>query len=71
LALPKSIARGFVADSGSRLTRRYRLGLTLAKLGNAAEIQSPLISVAMPLMQAVTDVTGLTTPWWCPTAPTP
>jgi IclR family acetate operon transcriptional repressor len=55
------IARGFVADSGARLTRRYRLGMALAKLGDAAEVQSPLISLAMPVMQSVTDATGLTT----------
>ena len=34
------IARGFVADSGTRLSRRYRLGMALAKLGDAAESQS-------------------------------
>jgi DNA-binding IclR family transcriptional regulator len=55
------VARGFVADSGARLTRRYRLGMALAKLGDAAEMQSPLISVAMPVLQSVTDATGLTT----------
>jgi IclR family transcriptional regulator, acetate operon repressor len=55
------IARGFVSDSGARLSRRYRLGMALAKLGDAAEVQSPLISLAMPVMQAVTDATGLTT----------
>jgi IclR family acetate operon transcriptional repressor len=55
------IARGFVADSGARLSRRYRLGIALAKLGDAAAVQSPLISLAMPVMQAVTDATGLTT----------
>ena len=46
------IARGFVADSGARLTRRYRLGMALAKLGDAAESQSPLVSVTMPVVQA-------------------
>jgi IclR family acetate operon transcriptional repressor len=55
------IGRGFVADSGARLTRRYRLGMALTKLGDAAEVQSPLISLTMPVMQAVTDATGLTT----------
>jgi len=59
--LQTMIARGFVADSGARLTRRYRLGMALAKLGDAAEVQSPLISLAMPVMQSVTDATGLTT----------
>ena len=58
-----------MADSGSRLTRRYRLGLTLAKLGDAAEVQSPLISVAMPVMQSVTDATGLTTRLVVPDGP--
>ncbi len=55
------IARGFVADSGARLSRRYRLGMALAKLGDAAETQSPLISMALPVLQALTDSTGLTT----------
>jgi IclR family acetate operon transcriptional repressor len=63
------IARGFVADSGARLTRRYRLGLALAKLGDAAEVQSPLISLAMPVMQSVTDATGLTTRLVTPDGP--
>lgn len=63
------IARGFVADSGSRLTRRYRLGMALAKLGDAAEAQSPLISMATPVMQSVTDATGLTTRLVVPNGP--
>lgn len=63
------IARGFVADSGARLTRRYRLGLALAKLGDAAEFQSPLISLAMPVLQSVTDSTGLTTRLVVPDGP--
>ena len=50
-----------MADSGARLTRRYRLGMVLAKLGDAAEVQSPLISLTMPVLQSVTDATGLTT----------
>ena len=44
------MARGFVADSGTRLSRRYRLGMALAKLGDAAESQSPLISLAVPAL---------------------
>jgi len=63
------IARGFVADSGARLTRRYRLGMALAKLGDAAEAQSPLISLAMPVIEAVTDSTGLTTRLVIPDGP--
>jgi IclR family acetate operon transcriptional repressor len=53
-------ARGYAAESGPRLDRRYRLGLSLAKLGDAAEQQTPLLSLAMPVLQAVTDATGLT-----------
>ena len=63
------IARGFVTDSGARLSRRYRLGMALAKLGDAAESQSPLISLAMPVMQSVTDATGLTTRLVTPDGP--
>lgn len=55
------IGRGYVADSGARLSRRYRLGMALAKLGDVAAEQSPLVSVAMPVLQSVTDATGLTT----------
>lgn len=53
-------ARGYAAESGDRRSRRYRLGMSLAKLGDAAEQQSPLMSLAMPVLQAVTDSTGLT-----------
>jgi IclR family transcriptional regulator, acetate operon repressor len=63
------IARGFAADSGTRLTRRYRLGLALAKLGDAAEVQSPLIALATPVLQSVTDTTGLTTRLVVPDGP--
>lgn len=63
------ISRGYVADSGSRLSRRYRLGMMLARLGDAAAEQSPLVSVAMPVLQAVTDTTGLTTRLVVPDGP--
>jgi IclR family acetate operon transcriptional repressor len=54
-------ARGYAAESGPRLDRRYRLGISLAKLGDAAEQQRPpLASLAMPVLQSVTDATGLT-----------
>jgi IclR family transcriptional regulator, acetate operon repressor len=53
-------ARGYVAESGDRRSRTYRLGMALAKLGDAAEEQSPLVSLAMPVLQAVTQTTGLT-----------
>jgi IclR family acetate operon transcriptional repressor len=63
------VARGFAADSGARLTRRYRLGMALAKLGDAAAVQSPLISLAMPVLHSVTDATGLTTRLVVPDGP--
>ena len=34
--------------------------MSLAKLGDAAEQQTPLLSLAMPVLQSVTDATGLT-----------
>ena len=63
------VARGFAADSGTRLSRRYRLGMALAKLGDAAETQSPLISLALPVLQSVTDQTGLTSRLVVPDGP--
>jgi IclR family acetate operon transcriptional repressor len=62
-------ARGYAAESGSRLDRRYRLGMSLAMLGDAAEAQSPLVSMAMPVLQAVTDATGLTSRLVVPDGP--
>lgn len=53
-------ARGYAAESGSRLDRRYRLGMSLAKLGDAAEQQTPLLNLAAPVLKSVTDGTGLT-----------
>src|SRR5260370_32729165 len=43
--------------------------MALAKLGDVAEVQSPLISVAMRVMQSVTDATGLTTRLVIPEGP--
>jgi len=63
------IGRGFAADSGTRLTRRYRLGMALAKLGDAAEVQSPLVSMALPVLHSLTDATGLTTRLVVPDGP--
>jgi IclR family acetate operon transcriptional repressor len=63
------IGRGYVADSGTRLSRRYRLGMELAKLGDVAAEQSPLVSVAMPVLRSVTEETGLTTRLVVPDGP--
>jgi IclR family transcriptional regulator, acetate operon repressor len=63
------LSRGYVADSGARLSRRYRLGMALAKLGDAAAEQSQLVSVATPVLQSVMDGTGLTTRLCVPEGP--
>jgi IclR family transcriptional regulator, acetate operon repressor len=54
------LARGFASDSGTRQGRRYRLGMALAKLGDAAEAQAPLVTLATPVLRKLTDETGLT-----------
>src|SRR5260370_10235372 len=43
--------------------------MALAKLGDVAEVQSPLISVVTPVMQSLTDATGLTTRLVIPEGP--
>jgi IclR family transcriptional regulator, acetate operon repressor len=63
------ISRGFAADSGTRQNRRYRLGMALPKLGDAAAAQAPLVDVAMPILRSVTDATGLTTRLVVPDGP--
>jgi IclR family acetate operon transcriptional repressor len=51
---------GFVADAGSGMSRRYRLGMALARLGDVVVSQIALRDVAMPVMRDLTAVTGLT-----------
>src|SRR5207237_10623521 len=51
---------GFVADSGSGMQRRYRLGMALARLGDVVVSQIALRDVAMPVMRSLTAETGLT-----------
>ena len=63
------IARGFATDSGTRQNRRYRLGIALAKLGDAAAAQAPLAGVATSILRALTDATGLTTRLVVPDGP--
>jgi IclR family transcriptional regulator, acetate operon repressor len=63
------IARGFAADSGARQNRRYRLGMALPKLGDAAAAQVPLVDVATPVLRSVTETTGLTTRLVVPDGP--
>jgi IclR family transcriptional regulator, acetate operon repressor len=63
------VARGFAADSGTRQNRRYRLGMALPKLGDAAAAQAPLVDVATPVLRSVTEATGLTTRLVVPDGP--
>lgn len=53
-------ARGFVAELGEGRGRRYRLGLTLARLGDQVLGQIDVLEVALPSLQAMTDETGWT-----------
>jgi IclR family acetate operon transcriptional repressor len=54
------LSLGFVADSGAGLTRRYRLGMALARLGDVVVSQIGLRDVALPVLRDMTAVTGLT-----------
>jgi IclR family acetate operon transcriptional repressor len=58
--LQTMLAHGFVSDSGSGMSRRYRLGMALARLGDAAVSHVALRDVAMPVLRSVTAATGLT-----------
>src|SRR3954454_1103352 len=54
------LAGGFVADSGRGMSRRYRLGMALARLGDVVVSQIALRDVAMSVMRDLTRETGLT-----------
>lgn len=58
--LQTMLAHGFVADGGSGMSRRYRLGMALARLGDLVVSQIALRDVAMPILRLLTDATGLT-----------
>jgi IclR family transcriptional regulator, acetate operon repressor len=61
LALLRTLsARGFVAELGDGRGRRYRLGLTLARLGDQVLEQIDLLEVALPSLRAMTEETGWT-----------
>jgi IclR family acetate operon transcriptional repressor len=49
-----------VADEGTGMARRYRLGMELARLGDLAVSQVGLRDVAMPALRELTDATSLT-----------
>jgi IclR family transcriptional regulator, acetate operon repressor len=53
-------ARGVVADSGDGQSRRYRLGMALARLGDLAVANIALADVALPEMRTLTQGLGMT-----------
>ena len=50
---------GFVADSGAGMSRRYRLGMALARLGDLVVSQIALRDVALPVLRDLTRDHGL------------
>jgi IclR family acetate operon transcriptional repressor len=54
------LAHGFVADLGSGTSRRYRLGLSLARLGDLAVANIALVDAALPVLRELTAELGLT-----------
>lgn len=53
-------ARGIVIDQGEGMTRRYRLGLSLLRLGELAVANTGLGDVAMPILRELTAEVGMT-----------
>jgi IclR family transcriptional regulator, acetate operon repressor len=58
--LQTMLAHRYVADSGTGMSRRYRLGMALARLGDLVVSQVALRDVAMPVLRSLTNATGLT-----------
>lgn len=51
---------GVAASQGEGTSRRYRLGLALARLGETAISQVSLRDIAMPVLRELTESTGMT-----------
>jgi IclR family transcriptional regulator, acetate operon repressor len=49
---------GLVADDGEGMNRRYRLGMSLARLGSRAQAQASLRDIARPILGELTRSTG-------------
>lgn len=54
------LARGYVADIGKGSSRRYRLGMALARLGDLAISNVSLADVALPVLRDLTGELGMT-----------
>ncbi|MFF2326436.1 MULTISPECIES: IclR family transcriptional regulator [unclassified Streptomyces] len=52
-------AYGLVSDDGEGMNRRYRLGMSLARLGDRARSQVSLREVARPVLRELTRTTGM------------
>ncbi|MFF3735642.1 IclR family transcriptional regulator [Streptomyces sp. NPDC002476] len=52
-------AYGLVSDDGEGMNRRYRLGMSLARLGDRARSQVSLRGVARPVLSELTRTTGM------------
>ncbi|MFE6979385.1 IclR family transcriptional regulator [Streptomyces sp. NPDC057682] len=52
-------AYGLVSDDGEGMNRRYRLGMSLARLGDRARAQVSLRGVAHPVLRELTRATGM------------
>src|SRR5258707_7335292 len=59
-ALATLISRGHVVDIGEGMTRRYRLGLSLLRLGDLAVSNIGLADIAMPILRELTQEIGMT-----------
>jgi len=54
------LSRGFISAIGEGPTKRYRLGMSLARLGDMAISNIALADIAMPVLRALTREVGLT-----------
>lgn len=54
------LARRYLADYGSGASRRYRLGMAFARLGDQVVSETSLRDLAMPILRRLTAETGLT-----------
>ena len=54
------LARGLLSDSGAGHSRRYKLGMALAALGDRAVKGHGLLDAALPELRQLTSTTGLT-----------
>ncbi|MBK8157935.1 MAG: IclR family transcriptional regulator [Rhodospirillaceae bacterium] len=54
------LSRSFISAIGEGPTKRYRLGMSLARLGDQAISNIALADIAMPVLRALTREVGLT-----------